>query len=85
MTYYNIFLRNSDMTSIKVLFFDTNFFNMLQECHMENSFDKLLTVYDEDLFIKEKCIFDYEEYIIVVPVFIDKETVFGCQTVVKPS
>ena len=76
MTYYNIFLRNSDLTGIKTLFFDTNFFNMLQECHMENSFDKILTVYEEDLFIKEKFIFDFEEYIIVIPVFIDKKNLF---------
>ena len=76
MTYYNIFLRNSDLTSVKTLFFDTNFFNMLQECHMENSFDKILTVYEEDLFLKEKLIFDFEEYIFVIPVFIDKKNLF---------
>ena len=43
---------------------------------MENSFDKILTVYEEDLFLKEKLIFDFEEYIFVIPVFIDKKNLF---------
>ena len=76
MSYYNIFLRNSDMTNVKSIFLDTNFFNTLLECH-NGSFDKVLMVYSDDIFVgNNKLVFDMVEYIIGVPIFVDKSNLF---------
>lgn len=76
MSYYNIFLRNSDMTTVKSMFLDTNFFNILLECH-KGSFDKVLMMYSDDIFVgKNKLVFDIVEYIIGVPIFVNKTNLF---------
>lgn len=73
MTLYNSFLRYNGETELKVVFFDTQFFQLLQEsCHL-NSFAALYKQYQNDLFENStkghRLIFD-EDYIIVIPIHV---------------
>ena len=69
MTFYNIFLRNSELINIKAIFIETHFFNKLQECYFSDIYDNLLHLYKEDLFIDDTFIFDIKDNIIAIPIY----------------
>ena len=92
MTFYNIFLRNSELINIKAIFIGTHFFNKLQECYFSDIYDNLLHLYKEDLFIDDTFIFDIKDNIIAIPIYTYKNiespneenklflAVFNCNT-----
>ncbi len=69
MSYYNIFMRNSNLINIKATFIGTHFFNKLQECYFSDTYDNLMHLYKEDLFVDDNFIFDIEDYIVVIPIY----------------
>ena len=92
MTFYNVFLRNSELINIKAIFIGTHFFNKLQECYFSDIYDNLLHLYKEDLFIDDTFIFDIKDNIIAIPIYTYKNiespneenklflAVFNCNT-----
>ena len=77
MTRYNEYLRNEGVTAVKAVFFDTNFFTDLQRAiEDDNVYNELLDKYKDSLYISDKLIFDNDEYIVVVPVYVNEKYLF---------
>jgi hypothetical protein len=77
MTRYNEYLRNEGVTAVKAVFFDTNFFTDLQRAiEDDNVYNELLNKYKDSLYMSDKLIFDNDEYIVVVPVYVNEKYLF---------
>ena len=77
MTRYNEYLRNEGVTAVKAVFFDTNFFTDLQRAIEDDKvYNELLNKYKDSLYMSDKLIFDNDEYIVVVPVYVNEKYLF---------
>ena len=77
MTRYNEYLRNEGITAVKAIFFDTNFFIDLQRAiEDDKAYSELLNKYRDSLYRSNALIFDNNEYIVVVPVYVNENYLF---------
>ena len=73
MDYYNKFLINKKECNQKIFFLNSNFYSKLKNINISQydykiHYDKILNMFEDDIYFEEKLIFDMKNAIIIVPI-----------------